>query len=639
MADGLGILVKLKAGDHSELVKDIKALEGQIPPIKVDLDLGNAKELVSLLKQVNTVAGKTGKLDLNIAGNAKQTVADLTRVQNALNRATRLMQQANSQKYSGFSIDTRELERMATTVERMGKLTSNDALRELNLEIAKVQGNIQKANAAINGQNFSQKISKDAINSTTQLRNMQAEIQRIKDTYRSLSDSSSIKLDNLFGEMENAIGSATQVDVDKFRSQLSAIKTELEVTGQRTDSLSGKLRRLFTEHFNTAVAMAGVHALQQSMQLLWQSVQDVDAAMTELKKVTSESDATYEKFLSNAGERAKALGTAMSDVINSTADFARLGYTLDEATQLADAASIYKNVGDGLSDINEASQSIISTMKAFGIEAEDSMQIVDKFNEVGNNFAISSSGIGEALQRSAAALAQAGNDINESIGLIVAGNAVVQDPDSVGTALKTMSLRLTKTKTELEEIGEASDYAATSVSEFRNQIKAYTGVDIMDGDAYRSTYDILVDIAKVWDQINNQDQQALLYMLGGARQANVVASIIKNIEDAEEAVKTAANSSGSAVEENEKYLDSIAGKLSQFTAQFQSLSTTLIDSEVPKFFIDAGTGALQFFEAINKTVGVLPTLIGLLSGGLTLAGQKAGKVNMPFYASCGLMAA
>ena len=161
----------------------------------------------------------------------------------------------------------------------------------------------------------------------------------------------------------------------------------------------------------------------------------------------------------------------------------------------------------------------------------------------------------------------------------------------------------------------------------------------MDGDAYRSTYDILVDIAKVWDQINNQDQQALLYMLGGARQANVVASIIKNVEDAEKAVEAAANSSGSAVAENEKYLDSIAGKLSQFTAQFQSLSTTLIDSEVPKFFIDAGTGALQFFEAINKTVGVLPTLIGLLSGGLTLAGQKAGKVNMPFYASCGLMAA
>ena len=48
------------------------------------------------------------------------------------------------------------------------------------------------------------------------------------------------------------------------------------------------------------------------------------------------------------------------------------------------------------------------------------------------NFAISSSGIGEALQRSASALAAAGNTIDESIGLIVAANDVVQNPEAVG---------------------------------------------------------------------------------------------------------------------------------------------------------------------------------------------------------------
>ena len=247
--------------------------------------------------------------------------------------------------------------------------------------------------------------------------------------------------------------------------------------------------------------------------------------------------------------------------------------------------------------------------------------------------------MGDVLLRSAAALAQAGNTIEESIALGVAGNAVVQDPDVVGTALKTLSLRLTKTKTELEAIGEEGDYAANSISEFRDQIMAYTGVDIMDGDAYRSTYDILVDIAKVWDQINNQDQQALLYMLGGARQANVVASIINNIEDAEAAAATAANSTGSAMAENEKYLDSIAGKLSKFQAQFQSLSTTLIDSSVPKGLIDAGTAAMSLFETLTDIAGVLPTIITLMSTGMTLTGKSAGKVNMPSYASCVLKAA
>ncbi len=91
--------------------------------------------------------------------------------------------------------------------------------------------------------------------------------------------------------------------------------------------------------------------------------------------------------------------------------FARLGYTLDEAAQLADAALVYKNVGDGIEDVSQASESIISTMKAFGIEAENAISIVDKFNEVGNNFAISSEGVGEALRRSASALAAGNNTL------------------------------------------------------------------------------------------------------------------------------------------------------------------------------------------------------------------------------------
>ena len=192
------------------------------------------------------------------------------------------------------------------------------------------------------------------------------------------------------------------------------------------------MQRLFTEHMNTAVAIAGVQAFQQAFKLLWQNVVNVDSAMRELKKVTDETASSYNQFLSDAGERAKTLGTTVSDIVAATADFAKPGYDIEEATSLADAASIYKNVGDDVNSIDEASQSIVSTMKAFNIEAENSMSIIDKFNEVSNRTSIGSAGIGDALQRSAAALAQAGNSLDESIGLIVAGNEVVQDPDVVG---------------------------------------------------------------------------------------------------------------------------------------------------------------------------------------------------------------
>lgn len=140
---------------------------------------------------------------------------------------------------------------------------------------------------------------------------------------------------------------------------------------------------------------------------------------------------------------------------------------------------MYKNVGDGIEDVSQASESIISTMKAFGIEAENAISIVDKFNEVGNNFAISSEGVGEALRRSASALAAGNNTLDESIALITAANSVVQDADVVGTTMKTVSMYLRAAKTEAEEAGESTEGMANSVSELREELLALTMVRLI----------------------------------------------------------------------------------------------------------------------------------------------------------------
>ena len=114
-----------------------------------------------------------------------------------------------------------------------------------------------------------------------------------------------------------------------------------------------------------------------------ESVTNIDTAMTELRKVTEETDAAYAAFLDNAATRALNIGATVVDVVSASADFARLGHDLGDASALADAALIYKNVGDGINDIDTASSNIISTMQAFGIEAENAMSIVDSFNAIG----------------------------------------------------------------------------------------------------------------------------------------------------------------------------------------------------------------------------------------------------------------
>ena len=112
-------------------------------------------------------------------------------------------------------------------------------------------------------------------------------------------------------------------------------------------------------------------------------VKEIDLALTELKKVTDENEASYAKFLDTAAGTAGKIGSTLSDFTEATANFARLGYTMEESASMAETAIVYKNVADGLDTVDEATDSIISTMKAFGIESNDTMGIIDRFNEVG----------------------------------------------------------------------------------------------------------------------------------------------------------------------------------------------------------------------------------------------------------------
>lgn len=186
------------------------------------------------------------------------------------------------------------------------------------------------------------------------------------------------------------------------------------------DEFRGSLGGVGKQLLQYGLRMVEIYDIIRYLRQGFNEVLQIDTAMTELKKVTDETAVAYDNFAKSAYASSKKIGSTMKEFIQASADFARLGYSIDEASQLAEAANVYKNVGDGIDDVAQASESIISTMKAFNIEATDSMGIVDRFNEIGNNFAIDSVGIGEALQRSASALAEAGNSIDESIALVTA---------------------------------------------------------------------------------------------------------------------------------------------------------------------------------------------------------------------------
>lgn len=434
-----------------------------------------------------------------------------------------------------------------------------------------------------------------------------------------------VYLQEYLGQLERG-----EISIDEFQRRLAGLRTSfaessnaIKSAGENTKTLSERVGGLAAKFTSWLTVSQIVMKLYSSLKKMVSAVIDIDTAMTELKKVTDETSTVYAKYLDDASVRAKKLGATIADTVTASADFARLGYTLDEAAQLADAALVYKNVGDGIEDVSQASESIISTMKAFGIEAENAISIVDKFNEVGNNFAISSEGVGEALRRSASALAAGNNTLDESIALITAANGVVQDADVVGTTMKTVSMYLRAAKTEAEEAGESTEGMANSVSELREELLALTNgkVDIqIDENTFKSTYQIMKELADVWGELTDITQANILEQIGGKRNANVVSSMLENFNVAEDVVKTAANSAGSALKENEKYLDSINGKIAEFKATFEELSMNFIDSDFVKQVIELGTGLLNVLNVLAKVI------------------DKVGGLNTVLYVTVGILA-
>lgn len=218
-------------------------------------------------------------------------------------------------------------------------------------------------------------------------------------------------------------------------------------------------------------------------------------------------------------------------------------------------------------------------------------------------------------------------------------NTVVQDPDSVGTAFKTISMRIRGAATELEAAGLETDGMAESTAELRREIQALSGVDIMLNDStFKSTYTILEELAAKWQDLTDIQQASITELIAGKRQGNVVSSLMNNFEIAQDALyESLNNSDGSAMEEHAKWMEHLEAKINQFKAAWQSLSEAVLSSDFLGDLIDSGTSFLGVLESIVETMGP-GGLLGVITA-LGIGIKNFGNSNELAHHGCESMVA
>ena len=434
------------------------------------------------------------------------------------------------------------------------------------------------------------------------------------------------ELDNLKKEI-NDVGS--KAGAEEWSAKFARIQADAADKGLLGKSLGDRFKDQFA---NTMTSLATYYLSFQDFirygRQAIQTITELDTQLTEMRKVSDESLQTLQNYQIESFDIASRVGTTASQIQASTADWLRLGENLQEAKKSAEYSTLLLNVSE-FSNIEDATDSLVSMSQAF--KDVDKLDIIDKLNNIGNNFSISTSDLAQSLQKSAGALITANNSIDEAIALTVAGNQVLQSPDIVGQSLKTISLRLTGTSIEdMQEAGEEIDGLITTQSKLRKTImditkvssNGYTGFDILDDHGnYKSTYEMLKGIAEVWEEIGEEDkkfgsnrQSLLLETVAGKTRAAAASSILQNFSTLQDVYEASLNSQGSAQNELDKYLDSINGKVAQFQNRLQELASVTIDSSWIKAIVDFGSEALKIVTALSKQFGGLNLIAGGVIG-------------------------
>jgi TP901 family phage tail tape measure protein len=395
-----------------------------------------------------------------------------------------------------------------------------------------------------------------------------------------------------------------------INSQLKQITANAQTATNHTMSMGESFKSIFTRLPMYMISSTAIFAPFQAIKSGLKYIYELDTAMTSLKKVTDETNETYDSFLVNANNIANDIGGLTIDVIKSTAEWAKLGYTIRQAQTFAKETLIYQNVGE-ISSAEEASKSLISAMKGFGFEADTQgkniAKIVDLYNEIGNKYAISSSGIGDALKRSAASMSEAGNSIEESVAIATAANSVIQDPARVGQFMKTASMRLRGTG--IGEDGEDLGKVIPALEEKFNKL----GLTLKkDENTFKSTFEIFQSLAGVWKDISDLDRASILEDVAGKMQGNIAASLLQNWDIAEKSLLTGLDSLGSATKENEKFLISLQGRVALFKNSVGNLWSDIINTDTVKGIVDIGTSLIGIFDKLVKSMGSMPAVTLLL---------------------------
>lgn len=425
-----------KIADLQRISPEIDKFETEIDGAKVSV-----QSLINDLKQVKTQGDfstvnarfRAFKEAASAAGIAVAEVAKKVKSIDDIKLDFELGNYDNqiSQMYDGFdrlssaSVELRESVRQVETAYRAMEIalegTGDEVADRKRLAQAEKEYamSLEKTNNLIRIQAREQRKVEEIQRLDDRRKNFQLEIDNYLTKYSAAVNKYGDKLLKLKATAE----SCDRVELNHLISEFKQLDKQIDKAGLKMQSLPDRIKSKFKEYsayFSVAEVFMWV---EQGLREMFNTVKEIDTAMTGLYRVTDLTSSEYDALFNNMIDSAKEYGATLNDIINATTDWVRAGFDANTALGMAEITTMYQHISD--LDYDTAAENLLTAYNGFkdelnglfgGDEVASVNYIADILNELDNNFAVTSAGLGEALKRSASALDLAGNSIQETAG-------------------------------------------------------------------------------------------------------------------------------------------------------------------------------------------------------------------------------
>ena len=489
------------------------------------------------------------------------------------------------------------MSKYSNTIEYMIKTTvDKSGLANLQTEIGKILSQLKELSA----QKF---VNTSDINKSIEtVQKFQKVLDASFNTKLGMLDMS--KLNTQLRESQISLGSLQKsfsiagASGDKAFASVLGQLGKIDTGIKNTSSLMDKLANTMGNTIRWGIMSSAFNGVTDAMRQAVEYAKDLDNSLTQIMLVTDYSRDSMIDYAKQANEAAKSLGATTTAMTNATLVFAQQGFDLDKSGQLAELSTKLANASQ--QDTSATSDQITAYMNAYGLDGdmEALSKALDSWAKVANISAADVSELAQASQKAASAASTLGVTTDQLNAQIATIESVTREaPEQIGNGLKTLYARFSDL-----QMGETLE-DGVDLGTVTSMLKKI-GVEVLDGDGkMRGVGSIMEDLMGVWSSIDSTQKAAVAQALAGKYQLSRFEALMNRSDLYNEYKSGSENASGTLDVMNDKYVDSLQGKLTKLQSTFEDILNGLGDSSEFYGFIDGLTSALDLVDKLVDAIG------------------------------------